>query len=518
MRSHKAVVGPTVLACGLACLVVLSACSPPSEAPDQTSEGRVQEGPSAPPETVDSRATNFWTLPEGRVEVSLHRVDDEHMVALMSLTNEGDWELPVNMESLSTLLADEYLGDEEKIFTGIAWLSPDGRELYKPYLGEDNTCLCSDTDDALYLKPADSGDHTWEGHAVLQAPPADVEELTVVTRVAPPFVDVPVQQGVPEGLDYTAPENAPDADPQVAELESVTDSDEETVIENSDSTDINLSTDVLFEVDESDLTGEADALLDSIATRIEDSGVTEITVEGHADNTGSDEINEPLSQERADSVRDRLEELVDTDIEYTTEGHGSQKPIADNDNEEGRALNRRVTISIPTDMITENNTPGEGAPDQGEGTPASEVSFTGPADDPDLPELEVEVDLTDLRAVTDSTALLTYRVSNPNEESLMVGLDMGKGWMAFRSHSAHDVNLENSNGTAYPLRVEAPDGDGKRPTCLCTSTSGSDLSALIIDPGDTHEYYSFLPITPGSTVTDISFGDIETVEDIAIQQ
>lgn len=37
---------------------------------------------------------------------------------------------------------------------------------------------------------------------------------------------------------------------------------------------------------------------------------------------------------------------------------------------------------------------------------------------------------------------------------------------------------------------------------------GSDLGALLIDPGDTHEYYTFLPITPGSTDTDISFGEI----------
>src|SRR5699024_10396460 len=153
--------------------------------------------------------------------------------------------------------------------------------------------------------------------------------------------------------------------------ETVADADVETVIEISDSPDIKLPRDVLFELDEADLTGEADAFLDWLASRIEVFGVLEITVEGLAYNTVITGINEPLSQGRADSVRDRVEEMVNTDIEYTTEGHGSQKPIADNDNEEGRALNRRVTISIPTDMITENNTPGEGAPDQGEGTPAS---------------------------------------------------------------------------------------------------------------------------------------------------
>ncbi|QVQ53985.1 OmpA family protein [Spiractinospora alimapuensis] len=526
MRWLYAAVSPTahcVRVAGIAVLLFVSACaSGQGEAPESGSEPQEREdgeqGDSgARPEDPESQETNLWTLPEARADISLHRVDDDHMVAQMSLVNEGDASLPANMEPLYTLLNDEYQQAAGEVLTGVAWLDPGGRVLHKPFVDDEGSCLCSDTGDASTLGSAGSERDTWEGYAVLQAPPEDVEELTVVTRVAPPFVDVPVQEGAPDGLDYAAPADAPQAEPQPAELESVVTSEEETVIEDSEATNINLSTDVLFDVEESELTGEADALIEDVAGQIEDAEAAEVTVEGHADSTGDDAINDPLSQDRADAVRDGLEESVDADVDYTTEGYGADDPIASNDSEEGRALNRRVTISVPKDASVDQRVTGE-EPERSEGTAPEDVSFTGPAGDPDNPELQADVALTDLRAVTDSTALLTYQVTNPEDENIGVGLDMGQSWMDFRVHSAHAVSLVDGDATAHPLRVESLDGDDFSPSCLCTSASGSDLSALIIRPERTHNYYAFLPITPGSTTVDISFADIGDARDVRIQR
>lgn len=71
-----------------------------------------------------------------------------------------------------------------------------------------------------------------------------------------------------------------------------------------------------------------------------------IRIGGYTDNTGSDEINAKISQDRADKV---MQELQSMDIKaqvVKAEGYGPQYPIADNNTREGRALNRRVSCRI----------------------------------------------------------------------------------------------------------------------------------------------------------------------------
>jgi OOP family OmpA-OmpF porin len=71
-----------------------------------------------------------------------------------------------------------------------------------------------------------------------------------------------------------------------------------------------------------------------------------IEISGHTDNTGSDEINNKLSLERANAVKDYLlKSGIDT-ARIRTKGYGKTKPKADNSTEEGRQINRRVEIEI----------------------------------------------------------------------------------------------------------------------------------------------------------------------------
>lgn len=67
---------------------------------------------------------------------------------------------------------------------------------------------------------------------------------------------------------------------------------------------------------------------------------------GHTDNNGSDDVNLPLSERRAASVKDYLVHKGLKDARIETKGFGSSKPVADNSTEAGRSRNRRVEIVL----------------------------------------------------------------------------------------------------------------------------------------------------------------------------
>ncbi|HAV1831426.1 TPA: OmpA family protein [Enterobacter hormaechei subsp. steigerwaltii] len=72
-----------------------------------------------------------------------------------------------------------------------------------------------------------------------------------------------------------------------------------------------------------------------------------IVVAGHTDNTGSAQLNQMLSQKRAEAVRDWMRDTGDVPEScFAVQGYGASRPVATNDTPEGRALNRRVEISL----------------------------------------------------------------------------------------------------------------------------------------------------------------------------
>ena len=71
-----------------------------------------------------------------------------------------------------------------------------------------------------------------------------------------------------------------------------------------------------------------------------------LVIHGHTDNTGSDAINNPLSQNRASSVLGYLSSQGISSSRMTARGYGSTSPIADNTTAAGREQNRRVEITV----------------------------------------------------------------------------------------------------------------------------------------------------------------------------
>jgi outer membrane protein OmpA-like peptidoglycan-associated protein len=79
-------------------------------------------------------------------------------------------------------------------------------------------------------------------------------------------------------------------------------------------------------------------------TRLE---LTQFRIEGHADEIGSDAFNLALSERRAQAVARVLQSAGLAAHQLQVQGFGKRRPIADNQTEAGRALNRRVVLIVP---------------------------------------------------------------------------------------------------------------------------------------------------------------------------
>ena len=102
---------------------------------------------------------------------------------------------------------------------------------------------------------------------------------------------------------------------------------------------------IFFETGKAELKDDSYPELDSLATLLDKNTSIELLVSGHTDATGNEELNQKLSEARAKAVFDYLiEKGISNEIDY--KGFGSTVPIASNDSEEGRKLNRRVEIQV----------------------------------------------------------------------------------------------------------------------------------------------------------------------------
>ncbi|RYY80571.1 MAG: hypothetical protein EOO69_01340 [Moraxellaceae bacterium] len=86
--------------------------------------------------------------------------------------------------------------------------------------------------------------------------------------------------------------------------------------------------------------------LDKVASTLAEDTKTAIVVSGHTDSTGSDSINLPLSQNRANAVASYLVSKGVSSNRINAQGYGSAQPVASNATAEGKQQNRRVELSI----------------------------------------------------------------------------------------------------------------------------------------------------------------------------
>lgn len=110
---------------------------------------------------------------------------------------------------------------------------------------------------------------------------------------------------------------------------------------------VRVELDVKFDFNKSDVKEDSHADIKSLADFMKQYPQTTTTVEGHTDAVGSDAYNQGLSERRANAVRDVLVNQHGIDSSRVSSvGYGESRPVADNDTDSGRAINRRVEAEV----------------------------------------------------------------------------------------------------------------------------------------------------------------------------
>jgi OmpA-OmpF porin, OOP family len=103
---------------------------------------------------------------------------------------------------------------------------------------------------------------------------------------------------------------------------------------------------VTFEFNKSRLRPDSKTVLDTVVEIMKRYPDMQVELAGHTDNVGSDSYNQKLSEQRAEAVRQYLINAGIASGNMTAAGYGEKEPIATNDTEEGRELNRRTELRI----------------------------------------------------------------------------------------------------------------------------------------------------------------------------
>jgi len=108
---------------------------------------------------------------------------------------------------------------------------------------------------------------------------------------------------------------------------------------------VTFASGLLFDFDSDVIRGNAGHNLDALADNLQKYPKRDLLIVGHTDAIGSESYNQDLSERRADAAA-RYLRGDGVSVPIVTRGLGKDEPVASNDNEEGRARNRRVEVAI----------------------------------------------------------------------------------------------------------------------------------------------------------------------------
>ena len=109
---------------------------------------------------------------------------------------------------------------------------------------------------------------------------------------------------------------------------------------------LDIPSDISFASGRADIQPNFRTVLNTFATSLSTTPNSNVTIIGHTDSTGTDAVNNPLSLNRAASVRDYLADRGVVSSRVAIEGRGSREPIVANDTAANKAKNRRVEIYV----------------------------------------------------------------------------------------------------------------------------------------------------------------------------
>ncbi|EJM03722.1 outer membrane protein/peptidoglycan-associated lipoprotein [Pseudomonas sp. GM102] len=107
--------------------------------------------------------------------------------------------------------------------------------------------------------------------------------------------------------------------------------------------------DVLFATNKADLKSNGLVNINKLAQFLQENPDRKVIVEGYTDSTGSASYNQSLSERRATSVQVALIKMGVDPARIVAQGYGKEYPVAENASVSGRAMNRRVEVTISND-------------------------------------------------------------------------------------------------------------------------------------------------------------------------
>jgi OOP family OmpA-OmpF porin len=112
---------------------------------------------------------------------------------------------------------------------------------------------------------------------------------------------------------------------------------------------------ITFEPSSDRINLDGQQLLDEIADILRECDELSLEIAGHTDSQGREEMNLQLSQSRATAVLIELQRRKVLTTNYVAKGYGEVEPIADNETEEGREINRRIEFKLASDENLERD-------------------------------------------------------------------------------------------------------------------------------------------------------------------
>lgn len=184
------------------------------------------------------------------------------------------------------------------------------------------------------------------GCATPPAPPSPAPPPMSAPAVAPPAA-APAPVAAPQ----PAPMAAPAAPAAIVKLETVLqrlsgDSGVQISTTPTGALRIRATGDAAFDTASATISPRFGEFLQTLANGLQTFGTLSAKVSGHTDSTGDAQLNDRLSEARANATVNRLVSLGVPAARLLAEGRGQKEPIASNDTAEGRAANRRVDLLI----------------------------------------------------------------------------------------------------------------------------------------------------------------------------
>ena len=334
----------------LAALALLTACTGADPAPAPTPSATIAPGPTAE-DVVLTR-----TIPGGGtdIDVAIHpvvRVGD-HAVLTLDLTSAAAVE-PEGLYTGYLFEVDSFVGGYDPMAIRLFDLAAD--EVYE---------VATDADQRPVATPGDASTLPAGGtrlQIAYAAPPADVDHLGLYLP-GTGFIDaIPV---IDDDVPVPTAGPSPVADAEVLDLSTVVQArtlplqsfsrelgGAVSTDASTQKVEITLGSDVLFAIDSADLTPDAEAAIAVAAQQLAERDPGTVDVVGHTDDVDDDAHNEDLSERRAAAVVGALAARIDTaSYPLQPSGRGETEPLLPNTTDENRALNRRVTLTLTSEV------------------------------------------------------------------------------------------------------------------------------------------------------------------------